>query len=111
MIRVNYLCLFLFLSAIAVGQYNSGIEGTVADQSGAAIANARVMVVNEATQVARETATNGNGYFRVPDLAPGAYRVQVILSGFQNWTQAGIQLDGNQLRTLYPKLLVGEQKA
>ena len=38
MIRINYLCLFLFLAAIALGQYTSGIEGTVADQSGPAIA-------------------------------------------------------------------------
>jgi hypothetical protein len=102
MVRINYLCLFLFLVAIAAGQYTSGIEGTVADQSGAAIASARVTVVNEATQVDRETTTNVNGYFRVLDLAPGMYRVQVLLSGFQNWTQAGIQLDGNQLRTCIP---------
>ena len=111
MTRIKFLYLFVFLAAIAVGQYTSGIEGTVADQSGAAIPNARVVVVNEATQVSRETSTNANGYFRVPDLGPGMYRVQVLLPGFQNWTQAGIQLDGNQLRTVYPRLLVGEQKA
>lgn len=111
MMRSRLVVLFLILAATAAAQYTSGIEGTVADQSGAAIANAAVLVTNEATQVARETATNATGYFRVPDLPPGVYRVQIRQTGFQVWAQAGIQIDANQLRTVYPKLLIGEQKA
>src|SRR5262249_32602846 len=74
-------------------------------------ANAKVVVTNEATQVARETATNGSGYFRVIEIAPGTYQVEVQLTGFQNWVQKGIQVDANQLRAVYPAMRLGEQKA
>src|SRR5712692_10538628 len=104
-------CLILLLATCATAQYTSGIEGTVVDQSGAAIANATITITNEATQVVRESTTNASGYFRVPDLAPGRYRVQVRLPGFQNWAVVNLQVDADQLRTIYPKLLVGEQKA
>src|SRR5216683_3111137 len=117
MVRTKLFCLItkllgliLLLATGAMAQYTSGIEGTVVDQSGSAIAKASVVITNEATQVARESTTNASGYFRVPDLAPGPYRVQVRLPGFQNWDLINIQVDANQLRTIYPKLLVGDQK-
>lgn len=110
MVRTKLIALFLVLATWASAQYNSGIEGTVADQSGAAIAGAKVLVTKEATQVTKEATANASGYFRVPDLSPGLYRVQVKQGGFQPWAQASIQLDGSQLRTIYPVLQVGEQK-
>ena len=111
MVRTKLFCVTLLLATCAIAQYTSGIEGTVVDQSGAAIANATVTITNEATQVVRESTVNSNGYFRAPDLAPGRYRVQVKLPGFQTWVMTNIQVDANQLRTIYPTLLVGEQKA
>lgn len=110
--RTLHLYSILMLTACAVfAQYTSGIEGTAVDQSGAAIANAKVLVTNEATQVARETTTNSSGYFRVSEIAPGSYRVEVQMTGFQNWIQTGVHVDANQLRSVYPSLRVGEQKA
>ena len=105
------LCLALLLAPVARPQYSSGIEGTVHDQSGAVVANARVVVVNEATQVRRELVTNESGFFRVPDLLAGAYRVEITMAGFQLWVQNEILVESNQLRTIYPQLTVGEQKA
>jgi len=85
------------------------VEGTALDQTGAALPNAKVLVTNEATQVTKETTTNASGYFRASELLPGTYRVEVQLSGFQNWIERSIQIDANQLRSVYPKLQVGEQ--
>jgi hypothetical protein len=42
-------------------------------------------------------------------LLPGVYRVQVQLIGFQNWVENSVQIDANQMRSVYPKLPVGEQ--
>ena len=99
----------LFASQIAFAQYTSGVEGTALDQTGAALPKARILVTNEATQVTRETTTNASGYFRASELLPGTYRVEVQLAGFQNWVERSIQIDANQLRSVYPKLQVGEQ--
>ena len=107
---LSVAALFLLAVCASFAQYTSGIEGTAVDPSGAAIANAKVVVTNEATQVARETTTSGSGYFRVSEIAPGTYQVEVQITGFQNWIQKGIQVDANQVRAVYPSLRVGEQK-
>src|SRR5262245_13518803 len=106
------VCLLTLLSVCAAfAQYTSGIEGTAIDQSGAAVTGAKVIVTNEATQVARETTTNSSGYFRISEIAPGAYQVEVRMTGFQNWAEQSIQVGANQMRAVYPSLRVGEQKA
>jgi hypothetical protein len=105
------VCLFLLAAGAVSAQYTSGLEGTVVDQSGSAVPNAHVVATNQATRVVREANANDNGYFRIPELAPGTYRVEVQLTGFQGYIETDIQVDANQLRTLYPKLLVGQQKS
>src|SRR4051794_34476383 len=64
---------------VAAGQ----ITGAVADQSGASIPGATVWVINAATNQARSTMTTAQGFYTVPSLSPGQYRVQVALAGFQ----------------------------
>src|SRR6266849_1780925 len=107
--RTKLFSLMLFLALPVAAQYNSGLEGTIVDQSGAAVAGAHVTVRNEGTRVSSELITNAAGYFRSPDLPPGVYRVEVRVPGFQNWIQTGIQVDAHQLRAIYPNLLVGQQ--
>ncbi len=110
MIRTRLLWLFSLMALTLNAQYNSGIEATIVDQSGSAISEARVIITNQATQVAREITANGSGYFRVSDLPPGSYRVEVQSPGFEKYIQTNLQIAANQLTTIYPKLLVGEQK-
>ncbi|MGH9722729.1 MAG: carboxypeptidase regulatory-like domain-containing protein, partial [Bryobacteraceae bacterium] len=95
---------------IATAQFTSGIEGTVRDPVQAAVPGAGVIVINEATRVTLRVKSGENGLFRILQLPPGAYRVEVRHTGFQSWVQSGIALEGNELRTLYPVLAVGEQR-
>jgi hypothetical protein len=62
---------------------NATINGIVLDPSGAAIAGAQVVVVNDATGVQYTAKTNGEGIYVVPNLPPGSYRIQVSNSGFK----------------------------
>jgi hypothetical protein len=110
MSRTKQFCFLLLLASSAYAQYTSGIEGTAVDQSGSAVANAGVLITNDSTHVTTELSTNASGYFRAPNLAPGQYQVEVRIAGFRNWVETQIQVDANQLRTVYPKLLVGSQK-
>lgn len=68
------------------------ILGTVRDPSGAAVSGAEVRVRNLSTNVSRETTTNAEGVFRVPNLPPGAYEVSVSRSGFSRYVQGPITL-------------------
>ncbi|MDQ2950137.1 MAG: TonB-dependent receptor [Acidobacteriota bacterium] len=110
MTRTKLTWLFSLMALTLNAQYNSGIEATIVDQSGSAISDARVTITNQATHVVREVTANASGYFRVSDLAPGPYRVEVQSPGFEKYVQTSLQITANQLTTIYPKLAVGEQK-
>jgi hypothetical protein len=78
------LILSLLCVAPAIAQSPTGtINGIVLDPSGAAIAGAQVVVVNDATGIQYTTKTNGEGIYVVPNLPPGPYRIQVSNSGFK----------------------------
>src|SRR5882724_518157 len=85
---VRELTLLLILSLLFVGPAiaqspTATINGIVLDPSGAAIAGAQVVVVNDATEVQYATKTNGEGIYVVPNLPPGSYRIQVSNNGFK----------------------------
>ncbi len=98
------------LAGAAKAQFTSGIEGTVHDPVQAVVPGAEIIVINENTQVTLRTRSNDSGLFRITQLPPGTYRVEVRLTGFQAWVQTGLALEGSELRTLYPVLTVGEQR-
>src|SRR5260370_12834654 len=58
------------------------LSGTVTDPSGAAIADARVSVLNKATGVTRDATTGASGFYSVPNLISGSSEVTVGASGF-----------------------------
>lgn len=71
---------------------NAIINGRVLDPSGAAIAGAQIVVVNDATGVQYTSKTNGEGIYVVPSLPPGSYRIQVSNSGFKTIIKPDIVL-------------------
>ena len=103
--------LLAILSALPLAaQFSSGLEGTVTDPSGSAVAGAEVTVTDQSTGVPQKTRTSEGGTFRVLRLSPGTYRVGVTSPGFRTWTSDQVILEPNQIRTLNPNLLVGDQK-
>ena len=77
----------------AWGQALSSITGTVTDTSGAVVANAKVTVKNDATQVTKTAETSSAGTYTVTDLIPGSYTVTVDLAGFQLSEHQGVNVD------------------
>src|SRR5712691_11628834 len=74
----------LALAGAAGAQVEQGtITGTVFDEAGAVVAGARVTATRVGTQVARDTTTNGKGYYALPYLAAGTYDVTAELAGFK----------------------------
>lgn len=91
-------------------QFTSGFVGTVTDQSGATVPNAKITIINQATNVPSLTVSGSSGDFRVAALAGGTYRAEVEAQGFQPWAQSDILLEYNEVKTLYPVLRLGAQK-
>src|SRR5579862_571044 len=93
----------------ASAQFNGSIEGTVTDASSASVPNAQVVLVQVSTGVTERATTSENGFFRITQLAPGPYRLEVSRAGFKTWIQTDLVLTGAEARTVYPVLAVGEQ--
>jgi len=87
-VRVNrgmWLLVCLLLSVrLSVGQSSNGtISGIVLDPSGGVIVGAEVLIINNATGVQYPGKANSEGYYVVPNIPPGTYRIQVSNSGFK----------------------------
>ncbi len=93
----------------AGAQFNGSIEGTVTDPSKAGVPEAQVILVQESTQVTQRATTSESGFFRIAQLPPGPYRLEVSRGGFKTWVQTRLILAGGEARTVYPLLAVGEQ--
>jgi hypothetical protein len=85
-VRLTVLCFitfFLFICTASAQSPTGTVSGIVLDPSGGAIAGAQVLIINEATAVQYPGKANGEGYYVVPNIPPGTYRIQVSNSGFK----------------------------
>jgi iron complex outermembrane receptor protein len=72
------------LPAVALAQTATGIiGGIVRDSSGGAVPGASVRIVNQATSAAVDLVTDAQGAYRAEGLAPGQYRAEAVLDGFE----------------------------
>lgn len=58
------------------------IGGTVTDQSGAAVPDAKLTITNNATRITYETTSNSDGLYQFPVVAVGTYTLVAEHSGF-----------------------------
>ncbi len=92
---------FFFLPFAAQGQISSAtgaIQGLVTDPQNSAIAGAKVILKNTATEATAETSTVGDGFFVFPLLAPGKYDLTVQNAGFRESTKLDGVTGGNYAR-------------
>jgi len=66
---------------------NASIEGSIADATGAALAGARIVAHNQVTGIDTPIVASATGRFRLPYLAPGAYKITASAATFGSRTQ------------------------
>ena len=98
----------LFLAALGTCfAQTATITGRVTDPTGAVIPGTKITVTNEATGVSRTVETNETGYYTVPLLPPGQYRIDVEQEGFKPVTRTGIVLEVDQRAEINFTLEIG----
>ncbi|MEO5860622.1 MAG: TonB-dependent receptor [Pyrinomonadaceae bacterium] len=71
------------------GQERFGaIEGTVTDSNGAVVPNASIVVSGNAFN--RTLSANGDGYFRIQQVPPGTYSVEISAANFEKITRTDV---------------------
>lgn len=100
------LALFFSIPVFASGPTGT-ITGTVTDPSGAVVRNARITVVNQATNAGRNAETNDDGDFTVALLPPGRYQVTAEATGFRKSIFSDVTVDVDQTARVDFALVVG----
>jgi len=81
------LLLVFVVAAPVSAQTTATLSGHVRDPQGAAIVGARVQVLQPASGVSREVATDGVGHFSLTNIPLDTYLVTVLASGFEPLTR------------------------
>lgn len=103
------LILFWCLTSLSLsGQTSTGeANGTVQDSTGAAVSEASVALVNQATQIENRAKSNGSGYFVFINVQPGSYVLRVEKQGFRKTQTQTFSLGVNQTVTQTLTMQVG----
>jgi outer membrane receptor protein involved in Fe transport len=91
----------------ALAQATGTISGVVGDASGAALPGVTVTVVSAGTALTRTAITGPDGFYSVPLLQPGSYKVTAALQGFSTHIRDGIKVTVSETARVNLQLSVG----
>ncbi len=106
-LAVFLLPLVAFGIAVSAQTVTGSVRGTVADQSGAVIADAAVSARNVSTGVVSKTKTDRSGTYNFQSLTIGTYVVAVEKQGFGKTSIGPFSLEIDQIAKIDAKLQVG----
>lgn len=98
----------IVIAAVTASAQSSqgGLRGSVKDAQGV-IPGVAVTLVNEATNVSRDTVTNASGEYSFPAVEPGSYVIKVAVQGFKTFERQGVRISTQQFINLDVTLEVG----
>lgn len=99
----------LITGPLLYAQVENGINGTVTDQTGAVVPNARITITNDASEIATKALISSVGTFTAVGLTPGRYTVLVEADGFQG-LKTSITVEVAKLFILNAALVPGATK-
>jgi hypothetical protein len=113
--RLIRMWLGLLLGIAVLGLCNSALaqrttgslRGQVLDPQGAAVANAKVTVTNQATGVVQTTQTTSAGTWTLPSIIPGKYTVSVEGTGFKGFVKKDVTVMADQENVADAQLQLG----
>ncbi len=100
--KLSFLALilaFLTTSFAHAQLATADILGTVTDNTGAVIPNAKVTLTDTGTNVSRTATTNGSGDYVFNLLNPSTYKIKVEAPGFKSFTTTSAVEAGDRART------------
>src|SRR3989442_1926512 len=101
------LLTLLVLACPALAQSTASLRGTVADDQGATLAGAKILVKNQATGEERTTQSDSRGEFQVASVPVGAYRLEVRADGFQTRVVKDLRLEVAKTMVQNVRLAIG----
>src|ERR1700722_16409762 len=111
-LAVACLLTLLALSAsslMAQSTGTAGLAGNVTDQTGAAVPNVTVTLINNDTGQTRTAVTGADGTYKFSLLPPGTYHVRFAAVGFKTSDVNAVTLNVTETPQLNRTLEIGQQ--
>jgi hypothetical protein len=103
------LAILLSLFAVsAYAQYKAGLQGTVTDKSGGAVAGAKLTLKSQDTGIQHEATSNDTGFYHFTELPPGTYTLTVEAASFEKKEIKNIDVNAEQARGVDVTMVVGQ---
>jgi hypothetical protein len=97
------------ISLLAQSTVGKGsIQGTVTDQTGAVVANAKVAITNKATASTIHLTVSSAGSYSSGAIQPGDYLVRAEAKGFKT-VETPVTVQVGNTATVSPKLVIGQE--
>ncbi|MGC9994698.1 MAG: carboxypeptidase-like regulatory domain-containing protein [Terriglobia bacterium] len=109
--RRGFILLAAALLAVclsALAQDTARINGSVTDQTGAVIPNAKVTIENPARGFKQVLKSDSAGFFAVTAIPIGDYVITAEAAGFQKLVRSGITLEVGQIQRVDLQMTVGQ---
>jgi len=90
--RLLILSVLILGFALTASAQEATIVGSVTDQTGLAIPNVTITILNSDTGHSQVISSNDAGQFVVPDLRIGTYAIKAENKGFKTWSTTGLTL-------------------
>lgn len=103
---------FMLLAGVSALQAQvpvGSISGVVKDQTGAVLVSAKVTVTSLTDAGTRVASTNDQGFYIVPTLLPGPYKLVVEAKGFRNYEVQRVRVEVGQSAHVDANLSVGAE--
>src|SRR3984957_18669996 len=107
MTGIRLASIFAFWASVAFGQ-NAELSGLIQDPSNLGVSGAEVTIRNEETGGRRNTSSNEAGFYSLPALGPGLYRLSIRAIGFETIIREGIKLETGENARLDFSLRLGD---
>src|SRR5213079_1498427 len=97
--RFGLFCLTIFALPLAAQVDRATLNGTVTDESGAVVPQAKVAIAAAATGFQRETLTSPIGAYNLTGLPIGTFKVTISHPGFETVELQRLTLSVGEVRT------------
>jgi Carboxypeptidase regulatory-like domain len=109
MTRVRFGLAWALWATVCFGQ-NAQVSGSIRDPSSLPVSGADVRILNEQTGGRRATRSNASGFYGLPSLAPGNYRITIRAAGFETIVRDGIKLEVGENARIDFSLRIGDSR-
>jgi hypothetical protein len=100
--------LVILCSAAAHAQFRAGLQGTVADATGAIVPGATVKLTSRETNKSQTTTSSDDGFYRFDQLAPGSYTLTAEKTGFKKQVLENVVVSAEAVQGVDVVLTTGD---